>query len=291
MSKIANLSFEQEVFPTELKMAIVSPLYKAKDPMFFNNYRPISLLSVFSKILERVMYNRLLKFIDKNNLLNEFQFVFRNNHSTFMALIVLVENLVTALDNGNCAVGLFSYFQKAFDTVDHCILLDKLSSYGVRGIAHDWFYSCLSNRSQSVNYNDYESDLKTIKCGVPQDSILGPLLFLIYINDLPSVSKYFMPILFADETNLFCTGPNLHDIVCQKNQEIKTISSWVKANKLSLNIDKKNFMFFTPKRFSRVMDVLLIDAKTYHGVIIDNKLNWKPNIRYVGTKSCKRHWH
>ena len=295
LSKIANLSFEQGVFPTELKIAIVSPLYKAKDPMFFNNYRPISLLSVFPKILERLMYNRLLKFIDKNNLLNEFQFGFRNNHSTFMALIVLVENLVTALDNGNCAVGLFLDFQKAFDTVDHCILLDKLSLYGVRGIAHDWFCSYLSNRSQSVNYNDNESDLKTIKCGVPQGSMLGPLLFLIYINDLPSVFKYFMPILFTDDTNLFCTGPNLHDIVCQINQEIKIIYSWVKANKLSLNIDKTNFMLFTPKRFSRVMDVLLIDGKRimevnetkFLGVIIDNKLNWKPHIRYVGTKVAK----
>ena len=139
LSKIANLSPEEGVFPTELKIAIVSPLYKAKDPMFFNNYRPISLLSVFSKIIERPMYNRLLKFIDKNNLLNEFQFGFRNNHSTFMALLVLIENLVTALDDGNCAVGRFLDFQKAFDTVDHCILLDELSFYGVRGIAHDWF--------------------------------------------------------------------------------------------------------------------------------------------------------
>ena len=109
LSKIANLSFEHGVFPTELKIAIVSPLYKG-DPMFFNNYRPISLLSVFSKILERLMYNRLLKCNDKNNLLNEFQFGFRNNHSTFMALIVIVENLITALDDGNCAVGLFLNF-------------------------------------------------------------------------------------------------------------------------------------------------------------------------------------
>ena len=158
LSKITNLSFEQGVFPTESKMAIVSPLYKAKDPMFFNNYRPISLLSAFSKILERLMYNRLLKFIDKNNLLNEFQFGYRNNHSTFMALIVLVANLVTTLDDGNCAVELLLDFQKAFDTVDHCILLDKLSFYGVHGFARDWFYSYLSNRSQSVNYNDHESD-------------------------------------------------------------------------------------------------------------------------------------
>ena len=202
LSKIANLSFEQGVFPTELKIAIVSPLYKAKDPMFLNNYRPISLLSVFSKILERLMYNRLLKFIDKNNLLNEFRFEFRNNHSTFMALIGLVENLVTALDNGNCAVGLFWDFQKAFDTVDHCILLDKLSFYGVRGIAHDWFYIYLSNRSQSVNYNDYESDLKTIKCGVPQGSILGPLLFWsISMTCLlfPSISCQF----FLQMTQIF----------------------------------------------------------------------------------------
>ena len=180
--------------------------------MYFNNYRPISLLSVFSKILERLMYNRLLKFIDNNNL-NEFQFGFRNNHSTFMALIVLMENLVTALDSGNCAIGLFLNVQKAFDTVDHYILLDKLLSYGVRGIAHAWFNSYLSNRLQSVNYNGQESDFKLMKCGVRQGSILGPLLFLIYKNDLPNVSN-FLCQFFADDTNLFCTGPNLSDLVC-----------------------------------------------------------------------------
>ena len=129
------------------------------------------------------MYNRLLKFIDKNKLLNEFQFGFRNNHSTCMALIVLMENIVTALDSDNCGIGLFLDFQKAFDTVDHCILLDKLLSYGVRGIAHVWFNSYLSNRLQSVNYNGQESDFKLMECDVPQGSILGPLLFIFYIND------------------------------------------------------------------------------------------------------------
>ena len=134
-----------------------------------------------------------------------------------------------------------------------------------------------------------------MKCGVPQGSILGPLLFLIYINDLPNVSIFCMPILFADDRNLFYTGPNLSDLVCQINQEIKTIYSWVKANKLSLNIDKTNFMLFTKKGFSRVMDELQIEGKRimevhetkFLWVLIDNKLSWKPHIRYICTKVAK----
>ena len=120
LTNIVNLSFEQGVFPKVLKIAVIKPLFKAKDPSFFNNYRPISLLSVFSKIIERLMYNRLLTFINKQKIFNKLQFGFRNNHSTFMALI---ENLVNALNSGKCAVGIFFYFQKAFDTVDHCIYL------------------------------------------------------------------------------------------------------------------------------------------------------------------------
>ena len=120
---------------------------------------------------------------------------------------------------------IFLDFQKAFDSVDRCILLDELSFYGLCAIAHDCFYSYFSNRSQSLNCNYNASDLNTMKCGVPQCSIVGPLLFLTYINDLLSISKHFMPILFADGTNLFCTGSNLHDVVCQINQGIKIIYS------------------------------------------------------------------
>ena len=182
-----------------------------------------------------------------------------------------------------------------FDTVDHYVLLDTLLSYGVRGIVHAWFNSYLSHRLQSVNYNGQDSDFKLMKCCVPQGSILGPLLFLIYINDLPNASNFFMPILFADDTNLFYTGPNISDLVCQINQEIKTIYSWVKANKLSLNIDKTDFMLFTKKGFSRVMDELQIEGKRimevhetkFLEVLIDNKLSWKPHIRYICTKVAK----
>ena len=283
---VVNLSFQQGVFPSELKTAVITPLYKAKDPMMFNNYRPISLISVFAKILERLMYNRLLKFINKKQIFNKHQFGFRDKHSTFMSLIILIENLVNAMDNGKCALGIFLDFQKAFDTVDHCILLDKLYFYGIRGLAFDWFSSYLHDRQQLVNYCGCESDLKRIKCGVPQGSILGPPLFLLYINDLPQASEYFMPILFADDTNLFATGYNLNDIISQINKEIDNVYAWVKANKLSLNIDKTNFMLFTPKCVPRTIKgvfiagtrIMEVTETKFLGVIIDYKLNWSPHI-------------
>ena len=158
--------------------------------MLFNNYHPISLLSVLSTILKHLMYNRQLKFLNKHNFFNKFQSGYRNKHSTFMALVVLLENLVTALDDGKCAVEIFLGFQKAFDTVDHCIQLDKLHIYGICGIAHDWFSSYLSGRLQSVMHYTHESAPMEIKCSVPQGSILGQLLFLIYIND--SSCQYYL---------------------------------------------------------------------------------------------------
>ena len=191
-----------------------------------------------------------LNFINKHKIFNKLQFGFRNNHSTFMALVILVENLVNALGNGKCAVGIFSDFQKAFDTVDHGILLDKLDCYGIRGIAHELFISYLSSRQQSVMYNGYESEFKMMRCGVPQGSILGPLLFLLYINDLTDVSiflcQYFLlmiPIFFALELTLKIWSDKLM-------KKWLKIYAWVNANKLSLNIDKTNFMMFMPKGFS-----------------------------------------
>ena len=201
ITHLANLSFIQGVFPQDLKNALVCPIYKAKDPMVFSNYRPISLLSIFSKILERLMYDRWLEFLNKHKILNKFQFGFRNMHSTFMALITLLDNLRIALNSGNCAVWIFLDFQKAFDIVNHKILLGKLNRFGVRAIALDWFSSYLTNRSQTVIYDEQESEMKETLCGVPQGSILGQLLFLLYINGLPSASNLFMPILFADDTS------------------------------------------------------------------------------------------
>ena len=295
LTRIVNLSFSQGVFPNELKIALVSPLYKAKDPMFFSNYRPISLLSTFSKILERLMYNRLLDFLDKYKILNKYQFGFRRKHSTYMALIILLENLTKALENGESAIGIFLDFQKAFDTVNHSILLDKLYIYGIRGPALSWITSYLSNRCQYVVYNGYESERKYINCGVPQGSILGPLLFLIYINDLPAVSKLFMPILFADDTNLFCTSQNVNSLIEEINRELANVYAWVQSNKLSLNIDKTIYMLFSPKCACKPSKIIVIDGQSimevnetkFLGVIIDNRLKWSSHLGHISNKIPK----
>ena len=168
--------------------------------MVFSNYRPVSVLPVFSKVIERLMYNRLLKYINDNNSLYKYKFGFQKGKSTHMALIVLVDKISEALEKGDCVVGIFLDFSKAFDTVDHTILLQKLNFYGLKGTILSWY---LSNRKQYVTYNSIKSTTEKINCGVPQGSILSPLLFLIYINDLSTVSKACMSILFADDTNMF----------------------------------------------------------------------------------------
>ena len=198
---ICNLSLTTGVFPDQLKIAKVIPLYKNDDPKIFSNYRPVSVLPVISKILERLMYNRLIKYLNDNKILYSFQFGFRQNHSAVMALITLVDKISKALENGEFAIGLFLDFSKAFKTINYDVLFMKLFHYGVRGCALDWFMSYLTNRKQYVVYNGACSNLKPITCGVPQGSILGPLLFLIYVNDLAYVSEYLFMVMFADDTN------------------------------------------------------------------------------------------
>ena len=171
------------VFSSVLKTAKVVPVFKKDSKSDYSNQRPISLLSNIEKILEYLMYKRLHTFLNNNNVIYNLQFGFRQQYSTSHALINITENIRKALDDGNIGCGVFVDLQKAFDTVDHQILLAKLNHYGIRGVSNDWFKSYLFNRSQYVSTNGYDSGLATINCGVPQGSALGPLLFLLYINE------------------------------------------------------------------------------------------------------------
>ena len=177
LTHILNLSVMYGVFPSELKLAKVILLYKANDPMKVSNYRPVSVLPVFSKILERIMDNQLLSFINKHKLLYAYQFGFRINHAPELALLCLVDKVSDALENGEYVLGLFLDFSKAFDTVNHEILFAKLEFLGIRGICLQWFRNYLSNREQYVVYNDAVSSRQHITCGVPRGYILGPCYF------------------------------------------------------------------------------------------------------------------
>ena len=241
------------------------------------------------------MYDRILKFINKHNLLYRYQFGFRQDHSTFMALIILIDKITAALDNGDFTIAVLIDFRKAFDTIDHKILLDKLYHYGIRGVAHDWINSYLSDRQQQVSYNGADSSYEKINCGVPQGSILGPLLFIIYINDLSLVSNILTPVLFADDTTLFDSDSNLTTLIDRFNRELIDIVNWLNANRLSLNIDKTNYMIFRPKnRNDPSPDIMIngaqinqVEKAKFLGVMIDDKLNWSEHTKQVVKKMSK----
>ena len=298
LAYICNMSLSEGVFPEVCKVANVVPLFKSGDPMMFSNYRPVSLLCVLSKVFEKVMYSRLNDFLTLHKLLYKYQFGFRKKHSAYMALMILVDKLTKCLENGDSVVGVYLDFSKAFDNVNQEILLSKLDYYGIRGTALLWFKSYLSDRTQFVTYDGVSSKSRTITCGVPQGSILGPLLFLIYINDLNLVSKDVMSIFFADDSNLFLNGKNLSVLEEKLNSILINISEWLKVNKLSLNVKKTHVMIFTKKKFSEIekpkinlkidgIPLSEVETTKFLGVIIDNKLSWKEHTNYISGKIAK----
>ena len=290
---IYNMSlFEGKVVPEKLKISKISPVYKKDDCKIMSNYRPISLLSIFNKLLEKLVYKRLIDFLNHNNTLYKYQFGFRKNHSTSLALIETIDMIYESLDKGEFVIGIYFDLQKAFDTVDHKILLDKLYNYGIRGNLYEWLGNYLFNRSQYTVVNNVSSDFGNVTCGVPQGSVLGPLLFLIYTNDLTNSVPDAKIKLFADDTNLFIHGDDILLLIKQANMLLSDLNDWFLANKLSLHIDETCYSLFANRYYSpdivlRINNIEIKRVKSckYLGVYIDDRLTWNEHILYVREKN------
>ena len=292
LCEIINQSFQTGKYPDALKICKVIPIHKGGATDDLNNYRPISLLSIFDKIMEKLMHKRLYDFLQEHKILFPNQFGFRKNNSTTYALLQITEKIKETIDKGKHGCGIFIDLRKAFDTVNHEILIRKLEHYGIRGSALHWFESYLTNRKQYVYINGESSQMDNITCGVPQGSVLGPLLFLIYINDLPNISSVLQFYLFADDTNIYYEADSLNKLERVINNELKKLYTWLIVNRLSLNIDKTNFLVFHP--YNKPMKQLITikinkkaisekDHIKYLGVILDATITWKTHI----DKICK----
>uniref|UniRef100_A0A672GN57 Reverse transcriptase domain-containing protein n=1 Tax=Salarias fasciatus TaxID=181472 RepID=A0A672GN57_SALFA len=274
-----------------MKIAKVIPLFKKGNKNDVSNYRPISLLPQLSKILEKLFVIRLNKFIVKHNILSNNQYGFRTNHSTATAIMELAEEITNAMDKKRFLVSVFVDLQKAFDTLDHDILLYKLYKYGIRGVAHKWVKSYLKDRKQFVQINDIKSKNGNVTCGVPQGSVLGPVLFLLYINDIDTASSLLKCILFADDTTLYYAGDNINEVLEIVEKEFQNVIKWFNTNKLSLNISKTKYMIFSYRRTDvdttltvEGIEIERTNEIKFLGVLLDEQLTWKSHIEYVKTK-------
>ena len=233
------------------------------------------------------MYNHLIDFINDNNILSKHQFGFRTNHSTNHAVVALVDKISTALVMGKFAIGCFIDLKKAFETVNHFILINKLRKYGIHGNIWEWFISCLDNRKQYVIYNGSKLNAQYISCGVPQGSILGPFLFILYINDLSKISEYLTSILFADDTTFIIESDSVSDAIALMNLELIKLNMLLQDNKLTLNTTKTHYMVFdrgkkqSGNKFLTLKSIGYVKLTKFLGVIIDEQLNWLNHISYI----------
>ena len=296
LTKKINRSFELGQFPDKLKTAKVIPIHKAESKMITSNYRPISLLPIISKIFEKIMHARIMSFVNKENILYKKQFGFQSGKSTEHAVMDIHSKVVDALANQEKPCCVFLDFAKAFDTVNHSILINKLNYYGIRGNSLNWLQSYLKDRQQCVQVGNSVSDFQTIQCGVPQGSVLGPLLFLLYINDIAKTSDILDFHLFVDDTGIFLSHKNLDALQSQLNKELSLVSEWLIANKLSLNVSKSNVLLFKPKNGRNSEKIFLnINGKPiqekeyakYLGILIDNKLTWEYQMQHIDSKIVK----
>jgi len=291
LSTLINESLKTGIFPDQLKIAKMLPIYKKNDRTLLSNYRPISLLPCFSKIYERVVFNQLYEYFEKNKLLYHGQYGFRRKHNTELALEELIDKTLKDMNENLIPISIFIDLSKAFDTIDHKILLDKLHYYGIRKTELLFFESYLTNRKQYVDLNGIKSERNDIDTGVPQGSILGPLLFIIFLNDMPLVSENLSYILFADDTTLSAKvhKKSIKEDVDKINTGLEKVNEWLKINKLSINAEKSKYMIFNTRNEQKrnikiqINETIIESVSNFSflGITINESLNWNNQVNNV----------
>ena len=298
LALIFNLSLKTGVFPASWKTARVTPIYKDGEKAIKSNYRPISVLPVISKLFEKLVFNQLYQYLNGGGLLYKGQSGFRELHSTVSCLLKNTDEWYKGIDTGQFLGSVFIDLKKAFDTVDHEILCKKLMHYGIRNRELTWFESYLSNRKQFCRVGGMDSETDYIEVGVPQGSCLGPLLFLVYINDLPSGIHNSTVSMYADDTSLSYKSKDLTQLNEDINDDLRNLETWLKGNKISLNVAKTHSMLICSRSKHRSIknsdetfdlkirenSLAIVDKTKYLGVQIDQNLDWKEHIKYVVSK-------
>lgn len=287
---LTNLVFSTGTFPDNMKIARVVVLHKGGATDCIGNYRPISILPLFSKIIEKALNSRLSGHLQKHNLLSTHQYGFQSGKSTESALLEIRDKIIANIENQQYTIGIFLDFNKAFDSIKHDILFSKLPSYRLRGIALELVRNYLSHRIQFVEMNDVKSDVADIRYGVPQGSILGPTLFLLYINDIVAIPETPDIVLYADDTNVFFSSDSISSLIPLINNWLESLSLWLSATQLCLNVKKTKYMVFAPinKPVELVSPLLFqsqplekVSEYKFLGVVFHENLRWTHHVNYI----------
>ena len=297
---ITNQSMQIGIFPDLMKLAEVIPLYKGKSREYETNYRPISLLTTMSKVVEKVVYSRVYNFLSLTGQICETQYGFRANHSCEHAVAQVVGSVLKNLENKKSTISVMLDLSKAFDMIEHTIMLQKLELFGVRGVCLTWFRSYLENRRMRVkcrvtnSQNEMLSEYHTVNFGTPQGSCLGPLILLIFVNDMQMHLTDVDSVQFADDTTILFSHQNEVYLQYCIERELNILNDWFKANKLTLNVDKSVFLLFNRTGLKQINELKLGDkvikrvtSTKFLGIWVDDHLNWNTHMsKLLGKMKC-----